>query len=102
MREDPFGGIVDSSERHRLQKALLEPFDIELHPSKRSIQHLADALDRAYKLITAGGVEWSGSQSSHASDDSEGRLNALLALLNHLSWLVDVFREHPGVSVSIR
>ena len=101
MVEDPFGGVLDSDRREELKALLLDALSIDIQPSQRSIFSLRAFVDRAQAVMASDRVEWSDSQSA-AIDDEEHRLNSLLAFTNHLSWLIDVFEEQPGVSITVR
>ena len=102
MLEDPLGGIIEIGNRKKLKIELLESMDIEIHPSHRTIDSLKSSVGAANSILLESGVEWSGSQSTLTDDDEEIRINPLLALINHLSWLIDVFEGQPNISVSIR
>lgn len=100
MSEDPLGGVVEADDRDELTSLLRDALGMQVQPNERSISNLRAFLARAGKVLD-GGVEWSGSQSA-ASEDEEHRLNALLALSNHLEWLAAVFDEQPSISVTVR
>ena len=102
MVEDAFGGVTEEIDRKNLKKALLETMAIDVHPAERSINALRNFVDEANRIIEKGQVEWNGSQDPLSDEAEEARVNSLLALVNHLSWLVDVFSDQPGVSVSVR
>ena len=102
MVEDAFGGVTEEIDRETLKKTLLETMAIDVHPAERSIDALRNFVDEANRIIEKGQVEWNGSQDPLSDEAEEARVNSLLALVNHLSWLVDVFSDQPGVSVSVR
>ena len=103
MLEDAFGGIIDPTARARLTTLLSDTLAPDRHPRDRSVASLRTFIDAANRVLETGGVDWSGSQNQLSDDDEEAlRLNALLALVNHLSWLIAVFDDQPNVSVSIR
>ena len=64
MLEDAFGGVIEINDRDRLKEALLEKMAIEVHPSKRTIDSLKSFVSDASSVLSSGGVEWSGNQSS--------------------------------------
>lgn len=101
MVEDPFGGVVDVEKRNELKQLLLDALSIDLQPSERSIATLRAFVQKSQVVLDSGKVEWSGSQSA-VHEDEERRINSLLAFTNHLSWLIDVFEEQPGVSITVR
>lgn len=100
--EDPLGGVVNQEARDRLAKALFGALDIHVHPQERSIVSLRSFVDAAKTVLETESVEWSESQSSSIDNGETQRLNPLLALVNHLSWLIAVFEGQPYISVSVR
>lgn len=100
MLEDPFGGVANNEDRQRLKAALLEALEMGIEPNSRSVGVLQNFIKEAKKVIDKGGVEWTGSISS--SGDSERRVNPLLALVNQLTWLANIFNDHPNVSITVR
>ena len=102
-REDPFGGVSDEDSRMRLRESLIDRFEASQPPSKRRIEALTEFLDEAQRVINVGQAEWTVSQDAPFDDeDVPYRLNPLLALKLHLEWLASIFRDQPGVSVSVR
>ena len=102
MVEDAFGGVTDVDARADLEAKLLQAFSIDAPPEQRGVLALRTFIDRASTVLEAGSVEWSGSQSASDELGGEVRLNPLLALVAHLSWVADVFDEQPSVSVTVR
>lgn len=103
MLEDAFGGIIDPAERARLTTLLSDTMAPARRPGDRSVESLRAFVDAATEVLGRSGVDWSASQNHLSEEDEEAlRLNALLALVNHLSWLIAVFEDQPNVSVSIR
>ncbi len=100
--EDPLGGVVSQDARDKLAQALFGALDIHIHPQERSIALLRSFVDAAKTVLETGPVEWSESQSSSIDNGEAQRLNPLLALVNQLSWLIDVFEGQPNISVSVR
>jgi hypothetical protein len=102
-REDAFAGVIDEETRIRLHEKLLERFDPSRPPADRRVNALRDFIDEANNVIEAGRSEWTISQDPPVDDeDAPFTQNSLLALKLHLEWLMDVFYERPGVSVSVR
>ncbi len=102
MSEDLFAGIADESDRDKLKAALFDKMAIDIDPNKRSIDSLKSFVDVANEILDANRVEWIGSQNPSGDDDEKGRLNPLLALVNHLSWLIGMFKDMPNTSISVR
>lgn len=103
MLEDAFGGILDGAARARMTELLSDTLAPDRHPRERSVASLQPVLEDASRLIESDGVAWSDSQNQLSDDEKRAlRLNALLAFVNHISWLIAVFQDQPNVSVSIR
>ena len=103
MLEDAFGGILDPDARARLTALLSDTLAPARHPRDRSVASLREFIGAANRLLESDNVDWSDSQNQLSDDDEKAlRLNALLAFVNHLSWLIAVFDDQPNVSVSIR
>ena len=102
MPEDLFAGIVDEGDRDKLKAALFDKMAIEIDPNERPIDSLQSFIDVANKILDANRVEWIGSRNPFGDDDEEKRLNPLLALVNHLSWLIGMFKDMPNTSISVR
>ncbi len=102
MPEDLFAGIADESDRDKLNAALFDKMAIEIDPNERSIDSLKSFIDVANEILDANRVEWIGSQIRFGDDDEERRLNPLLALVNHLQWLIGMFKDMPNTSISVR
>ncbi len=102
MPEDLFAGIADEGDRDKLKAALFDKMAIEIDPNERPIDSLQSFIDVANKILDANRVEWIGSRNPFGDDDEEKRLNPLLALVNHLSWLIGMFKDMPNTSISVR
>ncbi len=102
-QESPFDGIVDDVTRENLREKLFGKLDASLPPSERGIAVLKEFIEVAETALTDEKAEWTISQN--ASDDDEkftDKVNGLLAVTQHLKWLVDCFSDRPGISVSVR
>ena len=102
MQEDAFGGITDDTDRETLKKLLFSSMELNADPTTRTIEALKKFVDEAHHSIDKGKAEWTGSQDPLSEELDEVRLNALLALANHLSWIIGIFEHQPGISVSVR
>lgn len=102
MQDDALGGIAKVEERERLRASLFDELAVNVPPSERSLEKLRIFINEAEKILTDGAASWSDSQSQSVEEDETMRINALLALVCHLRWLVDVFDEKPDVSVTVR
>ena len=97
LRQDPFAGISKKEIRDDLQ-ALLAKLDVSRPPADRSLAVLGDFVAAGEKAIKDGeviSVPW-------GSGDTTVGVNSLLALVLLLKWLIQCFKDRPGISVSIR
>lgn len=101
MGEDPFGGILDPGLRDSLKTQLTDTLSVSASPASRTIESLRAFVTEAEKALKSGRVEWSGSQSS-SDDEDQRQINALLSLVIHLRWLVEVYEKQPNVSVTVQ
>jgi hypothetical protein len=102
-REDIFAGVSDEKIRSGLHEKLFGKFEPSRPPSDRRAAALREFIDDAGKVIRDKASEWTTSQDPPSEDVmSPFALNSLLALKLQLEWLVDVFADQPGISVSLR
>jgi hypothetical protein len=102
-KEDPFAGISDEGARGKLRSLLFDRFEASQPPANRAITSLKDFIDAADAIIERKEAEWMVSLDAPFEDeDTPYRINPLLALNQHLDWLVSTFSGQPGISVSIR
>ena len=101
VREDIWGGLVDSEKRSELSERLMVDFQPTLPPSQRSLEKLMVFLQEAE--VAAAASEWSNSAQYYEKDgETPQRLNALLSFCVQLRWICQVFKDLPGASVSVR
>ncbi len=101
VREDIWGGVVDSNLRERLSQRFISDFEPVLPPSQRGMDKLKALLSELANAIPE--AEWSASgQQVEEDGETPYRLNSLLAFHVQMSWLYDVFKDTPGASVSVR
>lgn len=97
---------LDKDLAKQFREMLYEHFAPNLEPEKRSIAQLAKVVaDLNSRLQKTETICWTDSEevsSQVHTDDENLRVNAPLALLNHLLWLTNVFGHVPGASVTIR
>lgn len=97
LRQDYLAGILNDEVRHRLQELLAE-LNVSRPPADRSLAVLRDFVAAAEKAVEDGeAVSVPGD-----SGDASVPINPLLSLVLHLKWIIRCFRDHPGISVSIR
>jgi hypothetical protein len=103
VHEDVWGGIVDQSVRQALSERLVADFDPFLAPEERNFRKLKTFLVELQTAATSENSSWSiSAEQTDEDDDVPARLNALLALYNHLLWMHEVFKDLPGASVTVR
>ena len=102
LREDPFAGIEDEQVRLDLRERL-DRLNVSRPPPERRLAVLQDFIAAAERALDSRQVEWSPSRSQAPDHDELPReINALMALVLHLKWLLACFANCPSVSVSIR
>ena len=102
MVEDAFGGVLDATDRETLENLLFTTMELNADPSTRTIDALRKFVEEAHHYIDSGRAEWTDSQDPLSEELEDVRLNALLALANHLSWIISIFEHQPNISVSVR
>ena len=102
LREDPFAGISDEQTRVDLHDRL-HRLSVSKPPGERRLAVLEEFVTAAERALAARRVEWSPSRSQAPEHDELPReINALMAFVLHLKWLLACFANCPTVSVSIR
>lgn len=102
LREAPWAGIEDEQLRLDLRERL-HRLDVLKPPRERSLAILGDFVTAAERALNSQQVEWSPSRSEASDhDESPQEINALMAFVLHLKWLLACFANCPSVSVSIR
>jgi hypothetical protein len=101
VREDIWGGLVDSDLRQALSQRFISEFEPVLSPNQRSVEKLRALVEEIETALPKS--EWSES-GQQLEDDGETpyRLNPLLGFFTQMSWLCEVFKDTPGASVSVR
>lgn len=101
VKEDIWGGVIDSSARQNLSQRLQSEFEPVLPPSQRTMEQFNTLLMDIAQIL--GKVEWSDSgQQLEEDGDNPVRLNALLSFYLQASWIYEIFKDSPGASVAIR
>jgi hypothetical protein len=96
---------LDKDLAKQFHEMLSETFNEDSKPEKRSIAQLAKIVTDFGLRLRKSEISWTPSEevvSQGPCDGENFRVNAPLALLNHLSWLIRVFEHVPGASVTIR
>lgn len=104
LPQEPFAGIKDEQLRQRLREALHDRLDVSQPPATRGFAVLCDFVAKAERAIADGsaGPIPSDLPSTEPSTRWASEPNPLLSLVLHLKWLVECFKNRPGMSVSIR
>ncbi len=101
IREDIWGGVVDSEVRSGLAAKLIGDFQPILPPTERSMPKLMTFL--AEIEAAAATAEWSNSAQQYERDgETAVRVNVLVSFCVQIRWICHVFKDLPGASVSIR
>ncbi len=102
LREDPFAGVEDEGVRRNLRDRL-ERLDVSKPPQERRLAVLADFVLAAERAMDSQHVVWSESLSQPPGhEELPNEINALVAFVLHLKWLLGCFANRPSISVSIR
>ena len=102
--ESIWNSIEEDDIRNQLRKSLLDTFSPDKPPEERGIENLQSILKQVAELITK---QKSNVVMLQADRDVDGgsinlQANLLLLFLHNLTWLCDVFRDIPEISVMIR
>jgi hypothetical protein len=101
--EGVLNGVADDDLRATITACLTEDFAPALPPSERACRKLERFFEAAQKAIESGKAEWSYSEDPAFDDEPDPyRVNMLLAFYNQLLWLHEMFKDEPGVSISVR
>lgn len=101
MLEEAFGVIEDSLKRKRLTEALRR-MQIDSNPNQHSLEVLKSFVEEARQILSTVDLDWITSQNQLPGEEENGRLNPLLALVNHLSWLLVVYDNQPNTAVRVK
>ena len=102
--ESIWNSIEEDDIRVRLMESIMDTFSPDKPPEERGIENLQSILEQAAKLITNGKSKWSYCKQTENVDGGNIslRANLLLLFLHNLTWLCDVFRDMPEISVMVR
>ncbi len=103
VEEDVWAGVTDDALRLNLEEKFVTAFQPMQSPAARSMEKLASFVSELETVVRGAGSEWSIGASGVAEASSVGcMVNGLLAFHQQLSWILDMFRDLPGASVSVR
>ena len=72
-------------------------------PSDRPVHQAFQTFEAAEDALNSGKAEWSDSEDLAFEDEPDPyRVNMLLAFYNQMRWLHEMFKDEPGVSISVR
>jgi hypothetical protein len=101
--ESILNGVADDELREKITACLTEDFAPALPPSDRPCSKLLKFFEAAEEVIESGKAEWSNSEDRAFDDEPDPyRVNMLLAFYNQMRWLHEMFKDEPGVSISVR
>lgn len=101
--EEIFGCISDDALRMSLRTKLIDAFNEAVDTRERTCEQLSAFLDIAEAAIDDGNSEWIASADpEHNFEDGTLELDPLRALVMHLRWIHDVYRNRPGTSILVR
>jgi hypothetical protein len=101
--EGVLNGVADDELRAKITACLTEDFAPALPPSDRACHRLGKFFEVAQQAIESGKAEWSNSEDPAFDDEPDPyRVNMLLAFYNQMLWLHEMFKDEPGVSISVR
>jgi hypothetical protein len=101
--EGMLNGVADDELRAKIAACLTDDFAPALPPSDRAVHRLGKFLEVAQRAIESGKAEWSDSEDPAFDDEADPyRVNMLLAFYNQMLWLHEMFKDEPGVSISVR
>ncbi|NTI27129.1 hypothetical protein [Rhizobium rhizogenes] len=103
LQEDVWAGIANDELRTTLHRGFTENFQATRPPSERGMDMLEKFVADVRDAIKSGSSEWSTAESGTAElSRTSLMINALSAFHNQLNWMLDMFRDLPGASVSVR
>jgi hypothetical protein len=96
-------GITDDDLRAGLRGSLFDVFAVSISPSERPCSKLSSFFEAAEVALVSGSAEWADSEDLAAEDEPDPyRVNMLLAFYSQMRWLYEMFKDEPGVSISVR
>lgn len=101
--EGVLNGVADNELRAKIAASLTDDFAPALAPSDRACHKLTKFFELSQQAIKSGKAEWSNSEDPAFDDEPDPyRVNMLLAFYNQMLWLHEMFKDEPGVSISVR
>ena len=103
LQEDVWAGLADYDLRAELQQRFTDDFQASRPPVERGMDKLEKFVENLRDALQLGKSEWSVAESGAAEFSSTSlMINGLSAFHNQLNWMLDMFRDLPGASVSVR
>lgn len=103
LEEDVWAGVLDDPLRTHLQERFTTEFQAMRPPEERNMDRFSDFIDEIGAALVPGSNDWSVAASGAAElSNTALMINGLLAFHNQLQWMLDMFRDLPGASVSVR
>lgn len=96
-------GVTDDDLRVRIRASLFDVFAVSISPSERPCEKLTSFFEAAEAALASGSAEWSDSEDLAFEEDPDPyRVNMLLAFYSQMRWLHEMFKDEPGLSISVR
>ena len=103
LQEDVWAGVTDHETRVALQQRFVNDFQATRPPHERGMDKLEKFVEGLCDALQLGKSEWSVAESGAAEySNASLMINSLAAFHNQLKWMLDMFRDLPGASVSVR
>lgn len=103
VEEDVWAGITNDAKRAELEERFTTEFQPTRLPAERDMVRFAAFVEALEGVIASADSEWSVGSSGAAEKSAAGFMfNGLLALHTQLRWMLDIYRDLPGASVSVR
>lgn len=103
LHEDVWAGISEHEIRVALHQSFVNDFQATRPPHERGMAKLASFVESVGEALQLRKSEWSVAESGAAEfSNTSLMINGLSAFYNQLKWMLDMFRDLPGASVSVR
>jgi hypothetical protein len=101
--EPIWNSIIDNDATELLRKSLLDDFSPDKSPKMRKIEDFLKVLEQIKKIVEDKKSEWIFRQQLDDGNDTiDLYANLLLSFMHHLTWICDMFRDVPGISITVR
>ena len=104
IRGDVWTSLGDDGTAKEIRDSITEEFACSLSPADRGLSKIKSAKDRISEYLRNDeNRKWQEWEQPISDDDPNNlyRLQPLVAFCHHLKWLLQVFKDVPGASVTI-